>query len=200
MRVVDEQRERPVPGEVRGQPVQPVHDGKRPLRPEWERGGLGECDVEQRRRVARRPLEGCRGIAAVYRGLEQLAHDPEPERALELGPASHERHQPSLARGFARRADQCGLTDPRWALHDDRSTFTRRHGFDGRSDHAKLLAPLQEAAQLAVRHRAHPVGSRSPGDSTAAPLARPERARRPMGGRCAGDAVVRLWTGLGWPV
>ena len=61
VRVVDEQRERPVAGEVRRQPVQPVQDGERSLRPERQGGGLGEWDVEQRRRVARRALEGRRG-------------------------------------------------------------------------------------------------------------------------------------------
>ena len=156
VRIVDEQRERPVAGEVCRHAVQPVQDGERSLRPERQGGGLREWDVEQRRRMARRALEGRRGVAVVDRGLEQLPHDPEPERALELGPASRERRQPRLARACARRGDQCGLADPRRTLHDHRAPRTRRHGFDGRTDHAKLNAPLHQLAQLAVRHRPAP--------------------------------------------
>ena len=156
MRIVDEQRERPVAGEVCRHAVQPVQDGERSLRAERQGGGLREWDVEQRRRMARRALEGRRGVAVVDRGLEQLPHDPEPERALELGPASRERRQPSLARACARRGDQCGLADPRRTLHDHRAPCTRHHGFDGRTDHAKLNAPLHEPAPLAVRHRPPP--------------------------------------------
>jgi hypothetical protein len=140
--VVDEQRERPVAGEDRGQAIQAVQGSERPLWPEWERRGLRESNAEQRSRLPRL-REGRRGVAVAHRGLEQLPHDAEPERALELGPASGERRQPCLECACARLGDQCGLADPCGTLHDHRAPFAGGHGLDGRSDHAKLRASLQ---------------------------------------------------------
>ena len=96
VRVVDEQRQRLLPGEIGGEAIEPVQHGERPLRPERQRVGLRRRDVEQRRRMARRTLERRRAVAVVDRGLEQLPRDAEPERPLELRAPGAQQPQPRL--------------------------------------------------------------------------------------------------------
>ena len=91
VRVVDQQRQR---AEVRGQPVEAVQRREGAFRPERQEGRLGELHVEQRRGAARRAVER-RLVAVLHHRLEQLAHDAEAERALELGPACREARRPA---------------------------------------------------------------------------------------------------------
>ena len=153
MRVVDQQRQRPAPGEIGGEAIEAVQDRERSLRPERQGRGFGLRDVEECRRIPRRTLEGA--VATTDRGLEQLPHDAEAERALELGPPSRQRPQPNLARTAIGRRDEHGLTDPRRPLNDNRPSLAGGHRLDARPDQIKLHTSLKELNRLAMRHRAH---------------------------------------------
>jgi hypothetical protein len=77
VRVVDDERERALLGEVRRQPVQRMLDREGRLGASGQRLGVRQLDVEQRGRVARRAGEARRRVAvAVDGGLQELADDP----------------------------------------------------------------------------------------------------------------------------
>ena len=128
-----------------------VQGDERSLRPERQRRALGERNVKQRRGMTRRALE----VAVPDSGLEQLPHDTETERLLELDPARRKRRQPSRAGVDTRRCHERALTNPRRTLHDDRTPLTAGHRARALPHHGELITPLEKLAQPGFRHRAH---------------------------------------------
>jgi len=111
VQVVDRQQERPARGEVRRQPIQTMQRRQRrvPSRLDRDLGGLKE-----RRRQRSRALEQLRSLVDQQRGdqrLEQLAHHPVRERALELGAARAEHLPSGLLSHRPRLRKQRGLAD-----------------------------------------------------------------------------------------
>ena len=136
VRVVDQHRQGSLGGEVRQQPVERVAGGVGIVRGH-RAGAAFDVDGEQRGRHSRRAGEQRRGVegATAQHLVEQLADDPEPERALELGTACAEHEQVGLERNRVRGVEQRRLADARRAVDDDeRSGFLRRvqeRGADG---------------------------------------------------------------------
>ena len=112
--VVDDEQQPAVFGEVRGQPVEPVERGERA--------------VARSRARRRQRLEDGRGrgggagqepfALAGQHGLEQLAHDPEREVALEMRAAARQRPHAQSAGAAVQLVEQPALADPRGSLDD----------------------------------------------------------------------------------
>ena len=93
VQVVDREHQRPLGGEVDGQPVQAVERGERASPPAVAvRPGCAEDGARAARR--RRRAAGSRVAGSDERRLEQLAHDAERELALELAPRARQHAQP----------------------------------------------------------------------------------------------------------
>jgi hypothetical protein len=114
VQVVDGQQQRPLGGDVRGEPVEPVQRRER----RDALAHLGEHRAGGRRRTGERRAGPRRDVA-----LEQLAHDAERELALQLRRAGGEDAQ----RGpLAQAGQQAGLADPGGALDQDEPAAARR--------------------------------------------------------------------------
>ena len=113
MEVVDREQERSARGEVRRQPVEAVQRRQRRVGP-----GLGvellrvEEWLGQRRRAGERVGPLLLGQRREQR-LEELAHDAERERTLELRASRTEHSHPGLVAPRLRLGHQRGLADPR---------------------------------------------------------------------------------------
>ena len=113
MQVVDDQRERPVGGEVQRQPVEAVeHSEGGVLR--HALGGRAEDWGRGLRRV-RKPVPG---RPARDERFEQLPHDAEREGTLELRPARSEDAEAVLAGLGPQRREQAALADAGRPLDD----------------------------------------------------------------------------------
>ena len=136
-------------GEVRAEPVQAVQSrvggarraGVRSLAAEHRAGEAGS---------ARQPA-----LAVVWRrgeehGLEQLAHDAERERALQLRPASGERAHALLARQRASGAEEPRLADAAGSRDDEHPARTLARALDRRGDGGKLALAFEELVHHAA--------------------------------------------------
>jgi hypothetical protein len=92
-------------------------------------------------------------LVAPEQGLEELAHHPEGELALELGPAGGQRAHPRRLGPAPGLAQQPGLADPRRALDEHQPRVTV-----GRLGHQPVDRPLLPIAveQLRPRHAPAP--------------------------------------------
>jgi hypothetical protein len=117
--VVDAQRQRPLAGQIDGQPEEPVERRTRGLAAWSER--LRVEHVEGRSGQLRRPGEGLRAVLrrrARDQGLEELAHQSEGELALELA-RTRSRHGEAVAvREDPRLLEHRALADPRRPLDE----------------------------------------------------------------------------------
>ena len=170
VRIVDEQRERPVAGEVCRHAVQPVQDGERSLRPERQGGGLREWECRaapphgapRPRRPPRRRRRGPRARAAAARPRTRTrarARSREPRAASAL-PRARVRAPRRPVRSCRSPPDP---PPPTRAPHPP-PRLRRPHG----SRQAQRSAPPARPARRAPSSCS--VGSSGPGDSTAAPL------------------------------
>ncbi len=145
MGVVDQQRQRALFAEVRHEPVQPVQH--RPGR----RGRRGlvlarhSARVEQRSGQRRRAREQKRAAgAAPDRVAQQLADNPECERALKLGtPSLSHRHPGGLGLRPCVRKER-RLAEPGRAFHVSQTPVARARPLDERLDALKLPFPLED--------------------------------------------------------
>ena len=149
LEVVHREEERPLGGEVEGEPVEPVQRGEGILAPTVARVGAGAA--EHSARAVGRPVEGA--IVAVgpgHRALEELAHHPEGEVALELAPPRGEHAQGPLGRP-AQAREQPGLADAGRSLDDQKASVTRLRRLDKRIQSRQLVFSLK---QLGLMHEA----------------------------------------------
>jgi hypothetical protein len=148
VRVVQRQDERAARGEVRAQPVEAVQHG--------EGGVERHCRLAFGRRAgqpqhARRlpggaleQLGALFGARLAQRGLEQLAHDPEGEVALELGSPRAQDAGGAVVGGGAGRGEHRRLADPRGPFDDHGGARTLARAGDGRLDARKLAVALEQ--------------------------------------------------------
>ena len=141
-------KQRPLRGEVRAQPVQPVQDGER--RVERRTGSpsrIAPGSPSTRAATPGRPLEqlgALGGAAFAQRGLEELAHDAEGEVALELGPARAQDARRAVVGGGPRGGQHRRLADPGGSLDDHRRAPALARARDRRLDARKLAIALEQ--------------------------------------------------------
>jgi hypothetical protein len=150
--VVDRHEHGLLARDVRGQPVQAVeHRERGVLRARVQhRGGV----LEHRPRESRRPGQPRLPpllVRLVEHRLEELAHDPEREAALELAPAAREHPHPRRPCPPPRARDEAGLADPGGRLEDEEPPGAAPRGLQGRRDPGLLGLALEQPCG-AVRH------------------------------------------------
>ena len=170
LRVVHDERERPVGGQARDEPVQAV---QRPVQVAGP--GLGGAGLEDGQRVAGGPGQERGAFLGGQPGdgrLEQRAGRPEREPALEGRAGRDEHARPILCRAGRRGTQQRALADAGRARHDEHAAAGDR------------LAQRREL-RLALHDRAghgtsmpHASGSRPAKDQGSTPTPRQRGARR----------------------
>jgi len=171
--VVDGEHQRPLLGDVGGDPVEAVQE--RELR---RTGGVLHADLAGQRRLGTRGGAG-EHASALARGrvrqvrLEQLQRDAERVLPLELAAAGAQHDHPLLLRVAGRVREQMGLAEPGGALEHDDPADARAGGVDRLVQRAQLPLPLQRHLVARVR-------------GAAAPL------------RCCGDVVRFALSNLRW--
>ena len=138
MQVVDGDDERGAGSDVQRQPVEAVQRREGRV----ARRVLRADDVQdRRRRRGRAPHQlGLRGDA----GLEQLAHHPEAELALEVAGAGVEHAGATRRRTAAQLLQQPALADARRALDHRDAPRAGRHVGEQPVDDPELALPLDE--------------------------------------------------------
>ena len=102
--------------------------------------------IEQRRRERRSSGQQVGSLIPVLgreQRLEQLAHNPIGEGALELRAACTQHPQPRRPPPPLSRRDQSRLADPRWAL-DRQQPATAARGADQLLDRSQLRLALEQ--------------------------------------------------------
>ena len=142
--VVDREHERSVGGQVRGEPIEAVHERSR---------GLGlTCRrprVEQRQRGARRPLDETLALGAAGGGharLEQLQRDTQLELPLELPPLGGQQLVPALAREQGRSLEDGALPAAVGALQGHNRPVPGVQPVQGARHQGERVPPLEEQA------------------------------------------------------
>ena len=183
LQVVDDERERRVSGEVRGEPVEAVvprvagiAGGRTRARRHAGRRRRSGDHVRGQRRRSRQPAFALVGVGLEQRALEELADDPEREPLLELG-RPRAQHADAEVRGpDASHFEEPRLPDPGRALDQQHSPGAPRHGPQRGADVLDLVLAFEQRCRLGRGGRVH------------APV---DRKRRPapcaiFGGRCQG--------------
>ena len=159
MRIIDQQRQRPAASKIGGEVKEAVQGDERSLRPERQRRALGERNIKQRRDMTRHALE----VAVLDSGLEQLPHNTETERPLELIPRAASGVNPA-----ARAWTQATATSALLPIPAGPSTTTARP-----SPPATAPAHSRITASSTLRSRSSP----SPG-SAIVPITAIQRSSR----------------------
>lgn len=155
LQVVDDERERRVGGEVRGEPVQAVLPRVAGIasgwtwsrRPGGRRGRSGEHVRGQRRR-SRQPALALTGVGLPQWTLEELAHDAEREPLLERRRPRAEDADAEVRRPYACLLEQPRLPHPRGALDDQGSPCSLPHGPQRGADALDLVLALEQRGRL----------------------------------------------------
>ena len=143
VRVVDEQRERPLQGDVRGEPEEAVQ----PPRRRGALEGLRELgrllapqsqDGPGERRGAGEELLALGLVGEEHAAFDELAHDAERVRGLELAAACGEAGDALLARAAAHPLEQRGLADPGRPLERDDAALAVDDRIEGRACEVEL--------------------------------------------------------------
>jgi hypothetical protein len=131
------------------------HRGKQPVEAEGHRRDvcLARTRFSEHRRGAggraRQPAAPARSRRRPHHGLQQLAHEPEAEIALDLATASPQYGYPRSRRGGG--VQDCRLADSRWALEHEHSPVARSRAGEQRA----RLGQLGVALDQLLGHDAH---------------------------------------------
>jgi hypothetical protein len=105
------------------------------------------CTVEERSLpIAIRPSEN---------RLEELAHDAERERSLELAPPCLQHGEPGSARAATPLGEERGLADTGRTLDHQYAPFRTQRSRDRSVQHGQLLCPLEQQ----LRHSRRPASA-----------------------------------------
>jgi hypothetical protein len=158
MQIVDREQERPVRGDVRRQPGQPVQHRKSGIALRVvDRGRLEH--PRGRRRGPREPPGA--GLRIDQGRLEQLPDHPERQPALQIAAARREQSKAGCPRSVASRGQQPALTDSGRPLHQRQRRITLEHPLHQLVELGKLALALalEQAAPspspVPARHRHH---------------------------------------------
>ena len=152
VQVVDREQQRPLSGEVRRQPVEPMQRRQRCVGPGL---GLELLGVEERFRQCRRPGERFGSLFLGQGGeqrLEELAHDAERERPLELRASPAEHPHPGLVAPGLDLRHQRALADPGRPF-DCQQHATGVAGSNNVLEGCQLGVSLQQVELLKSLHR-----------------------------------------------
>jgi hypothetical protein len=155
--VVGDERDRPLRGQVGGEPVERVASGEGIGR---HRGGRAvHRDLEQRRREPRGAGEQHPRVDPSRQDhvVEQLADHAEDEVALELGAARAKGQQPSVDRLRDRDREQRRLPDPGRAVQDHETAVSLARPAEGVPHGRELGVALEERGR---RQDRRPHGAR----------------------------------------
>jgi hypothetical protein len=147
LQVVDGEHERPAVRQVRQQPVEAVQRRERDVALRRAVGAHGpERLARQGGGAGEQPLAiGLR--CGLEDRLEQLAHDPERELALELRRAPEEGPHPGLAGGAQRRPHELRLADPGRPREDEHAPVAiAQPGHRGR-ERPHLVVALKQVSR-----------------------------------------------------
>jgi hypothetical protein len=150
LRVIEEEQQRPIGGQVGDQPVQAV---RRRERIAGVRGRVAGR-LEQRLRQHGRALKQRRGLRLVranHDRLEELAHAAIGEVLLELARQCRQDAEARRARLIGRQPQQRRLPDAALSLNHDNLAAAAVANHQGAFDRADLAVPVQEG----VRRGAH---------------------------------------------
>jgi hypothetical protein len=140
--VIHRKEQRPLGGEVEGEPVEPVQGGEGALARAVTCIGLGAA--EHGARAVGRPVEGAVvAVGSGHRALEELAHDPEGEIALELAAPCGEHAHGALGRP-AQAREQPALADAGRSLDDQEASVAGLRGLDERIQSRQLVFSLDQ--------------------------------------------------------
>ena len=142
--VIDGEQLRPLRRQPRDEPVQAVEGRERRPRPRRPPAPARAAPPARRAPPRRQRARACRRRQPAQPRLEQLPHDAERVRALELGPARVRHRQVALERRRARPLQQRALPDPRRSLDQHQAAAPGNRLVEPPADGGELMLALQQ--------------------------------------------------------